>query len=116
MILSPCKNLIPPRVTVDDLCEQYRYIGGEYNEVSEAWHELAGDIDNGKKRQHLAEELIDLMTACLTFLKAMEKLEGIPPRFVESIFKMVYFKNYGRGYIDWEGDQIEVVEKLEEIE
>ena len=53
MILAPCENLIPDDVNIDELCELYRDIGKEYNEVTEAWNDLTQEADNGKLRQHL---------------------------------------------------------------
>ena len=112
MILAPCENLIPDDVNIDELCELYRDIGKEYNEVTEAWNDLTQEADNGKLRQHLAEEVVDLMTVCTTFLKAMERLEGIPANFADTVFKMVYCKNAARGYFDID-NKIEVVKSIE---
>jgi NTP pyrophosphatase (non-canonical NTP hydrolase) len=113
-MLAPCKNLIPDQIGIDELCEMYRDIGGEYAEVAEAWNELTTDIDDGKKRQHLAEEVVDLMTVCATFLKAMEGLDGVPQNFVDTVFKMVYCKNAARGYFDID-EKIKIVNNIDTL-
>ena len=105
-IIQPCLNLIPDTVELQEMEELFHALGGEYVEVQEAFKEFRNQWDDGKKREHLAEEVIDLITVCLTFLKAMEKMDGIPEDFTEAVMSKVFFKNYARGYhsVGWEGD------------
>ena len=98
--ITPCNKLLPEQVNMDDMKDFIRHLGEEYVEVNSAWKELQESPGDGKSQEHLGEELVDLMTMCMTVLTAMEKMDGVPHQFIDAVTDKVFLKNYARGYHD----------------
>lgn len=98
--IVPCENLLPDKVTMDDLKELVDHITEEYQEVMAAWKVLQSDPDDGKAREEFGEELGDLMTMNYTTMEAVERMDATPEHFCEAVMDKIVLKNYARGYHD----------------
>lgn len=95
----PCRKFIH-----NTLAQQVKHIG---QEVDELWEALAENItaeigfidpDEAADYGRLAEETIDIITACHTLLYMLDMSEVE----IEAIQAMVNIKNRDRGYWEWE--------------
>lgn len=76
--------------------EQFSHIEQEFKEVKYALHDVysVGEHINGKEKEHLAEELVDLQMSCETMLAIL----GLGEQQRRDVRKKVIEKNRKRGY------------------
>ena len=97
--IEPCKNLIPDVVELKDIKGFVDHLDDEVKEVLDALVDFSVEED-GKSREALAEELVDVMTMALTCLIGLEQMKGSPEHLSFAAIQKVLYKNYGRGYHD----------------
>lgn len=97
--IEPCLNLIPDKVELKDIKECLDHLNDEVKEVTDALVDYSVQKD-GKSREALAEELVDVMTMALTSLMALERTKDSPEHLSFAAMQKVLYKNYGRGYYD----------------
>ena len=97
--VTPSNCLLPAKITKADLKKIIDDIKEEWEEVLEAWAEYGAD-PNPKNKEHLGEELMDLMTVTGTGLTGLSMTEDTPEKFIDAIVTKVHCKDYARGYND----------------
>lgn len=100
VFIEPCENLLPEKCKIEDVKENFDHLCQEHMEVCGAWKEVEKNLDDGKAIEHLAEELVDLMTMCLTMLVSLTRMDNVPKFLIKAVTYKVFCKNYGRGYHD----------------
>ena len=95
--IEAADNLLPESTNMVNVKELINHMGEELGEVKEAFEKFSAD-PTGKNREHLAEEMADLMYMAFTGLTGLERMPDSPRRLVKASIRKVFLKDYVRGY------------------
>lgn len=95
--IEAAENLLPETTNMVNVQELINHMGEELREVREAFEKFSAD-PTGKNREHLAEEMADVIYMGFTALTGLERMKDSPAKLVKASIRKVFLKDYVRGY------------------